>query len=80
MTPTIQREITTSPKRLAIAIVRLLDASEAAMTRGSSAFARTYAAKAAEASASLHNLSMDALEDLAPRRRSKTESLHGRFM
>lgn len=69
----------TSPSRLATAVVRLLYASEAAMTRGSSAFARTYAAKAAEASASLHNLSMDALEGLAPRHRSKIESQYGRI-
>lgn len=77
---TDQREIITSPSRLAIAVVRLLDASEKAATRGHHAFARTYAAKAAEASATLHNHAMDALADLrAPRRITKAESQHGRI-
>ena len=72
--------VTTNPARLATAVVRLLDASEKAATRGHDAFARTYAAKAAEASASLHNLTMDALADATrPRRVTKAESLHGRL-
>lgn len=67
----MHQEHTTSPRRLATAIVRLLDASEAAATRGHHAFARTYAAKAAEASAALHNHVMDALADVATPRRSR---------
>lgn len=72
-------ERSTNPRRLATAVVRLLDASEAAATRGHTDFARTYAAKAAEASASLHNQAIDALEGLRPRRITKAESVHGRI-
>ena len=73
-----QEHVITSPARLAAAIPRLLDASEHAATRGSNDFARLYASKAAEASASLHNTAMDALANV-PRRITKAESQHGRI-
>ena len=73
------QESSTTPARLAAAIPRLLDASEHAATRGHADFARLYASKAAEASATLHNTVMDALANV-PRRITKTESLYGRLM
>ena len=77
----------TSPTRLATAILRLLEASEKAATRGHHKFAKTYAAKAAEASARLHNLTMDTLVEVTRpervitkvRRTSKAERAHGRI-
>lgn len=71
---------TTTPSRLAHAVVRLLDASEAAMTRGSTEFAITYATKAAEATDALRDLANEAIDHARPRRITKAESQYGRLM
>ena len=70
---------TANARRLAVAVVHLLDVEERAMTRGHAGLRRLAAGKAAEASATLHNLAMDRLDAAARRPRSKLESLHGRF-